>query len=100
MLRPTAGDVWVRCRTPVLNPIVIDGTAGYPAINTIMRGGQRVVWARVYPQTTGKDGELAASVGELSVKENWKIEELHTEEGRLDDVFRAITLPDTAKEQK
>ena len=30
--------------------------------------------------------------------EGWKIEELHTEEGRLDEVFRAITLPDTVKE--
>ena len=25
----------------------------------------------------------------------WQIEELHTEEGRLDEVFRSITLPDT-----
>jgi hypothetical protein len=25
----------------------------------------------------------------------WKFEELHTEEGRLDEVFRRITLPDT-----
>jgi len=32
------------------------------------------------------------------MKEGWKIEELHTEEGRLDEVFRTITLPDTAKE--
>ena len=56
------------------------------------------VWARVYPQTSNKNGELARSVGEISVKEGWKIEELHTEEGRLDEVFRTITLPDTAKE--
>jgi len=28
------------------------------------------------------------------------IEEMHTEEGRLDDVFRSITMPDTAKEEK
>jgi len=56
------------------------------------------VWARVYPQTSSKNGELARSVGEISVKEGWKIEELHTEEGRLDEVFRTITLPDTVKE--
>jgi ABC-2 type transport system ATP-binding protein len=41
---------------------------------------------------------LARSVAEVSLKEGWKIEELHTEEGRLDEVFRAITLPDTVKE--
>ena len=33
----------------------------------------------------------------LAREEGWKIEELHTEEGRLDEVFRSITLPDTAK---
>ena len=31
--------------------------------------------------------------------ERWKIEELHTEEGRLDEVFRNITLPDTKQEE-
>ena len=56
------------------------------------------VWARVYPQSTHVNGELARSVAEISMKEGWKIEELHTEEGRLDEVFRTITLPDTAKE--
>jgi ABC-2 type transport system ATP-binding protein len=58
------------------------------------------VWARVYPQGSTKNGELARSVAEVSMKEGWKIEELHTEEGRLDEVFRTITLPDTAKEAK
>ena len=28
--------------------------------------------------------------------QGWRIEELHTEEGRLDEVFRSITMPDTA----
>src|SRR5256885_7386034 len=56
------------------------------------------VWVRVYPQGVNKNGDLARSVGEVSVREGWKIEELHTEEGRLDEVFRNITLPDTAKE--
>jgi ABC-2 type transport system ATP-binding protein len=55
---------------------------------------------RVYPQAGGRNGELAASISETSLKEGWKIEELHTEEGRLDDVFRTITLPDTVKEEK
>ena len=56
------------------------------------------VWARVYPQVSSRNGELARTVAEVSMKEGWKIEELHTEEGRLDEVFRAITLPDTVKE--
>jgi gliding motility-associated transport system ATP-binding protein len=55
------------------------------------------VWVRVYPQAgAARNGELARNVADISVREGWKIEELHTEEGRLDEVFRAITLPDTA----
>jgi ABC-2 type transport system ATP-binding protein len=37
-------------------------------------------------------------VSELAEREGWRIGELHTEEGRLDEVFRSITRPDTAKE--
>jgi ABC-2 type transport system ATP-binding protein len=38
---------------------------------------------------------LARSV--LALASSWQVEELHTEEGRLDEVFRSITLPETAK---
>ena len=55
------------------------------------------VWLRVYPHKHSANGELARSVAELSMKEGWKMEELHTEEGRLDEVFRSITLPETTK---
>ncbi len=53
------------------------------------------VTARVYPKAGSGEGELARSVAELAVGQRWKIEELHTEEGRLDEVFRSITLPET-----
>ncbi len=55
------------------------------------------VWARVYPSNAARNGDLARSVAETTMKESWKIEELHTEEGRLDEVFRSITLPDTVE---
>jgi len=58
------------------------------------------VWARVYPGQAPRNGELARAVAETTVKEGWKIEELHTEEGRLDEVFRSITLPDTVQVQE
>ncbi len=32
-------------------------------------------------------------------RERWTIEELHTEEGRLDEVFRNITRPETKQEK-
>jgi ABC-2 type transport system ATP-binding protein len=54
------------------------------------------VWARVYPKGESQNGELARHV--LLASGGWQVEELHTEEGRLDEVFRSITLPDTGKE--
>jgi ABC-2 type transport system ATP-binding protein len=54
---------------------------------------------RAYVKTNGDRGELARAIGQLAAAERWKIAELHTEEGRLDEVFRNITLPDTTKEE-
>jgi ABC-2 type transport system ATP-binding protein len=51
---------------------------------------------RIYPRNNSARGELATAIGQLAAREHWQIEELHTEEGRLDEVFRAITLPETA----
>lgn len=51
---------------------------------------------RVYPKQASD--ELAWTIVNLANSENWKLNEVHTEEGRLDEVFRNITLPDTAKE--
>jgi ABC-2 type transport system ATP-binding protein len=50
---------------------------------------------RVFPQPNCRNGDLARSISELALKDNWRLEELHTEEGRLDEVFRSITLPET-----
>jgi ABC-2 type transport system ATP-binding protein len=36
-------------------------------------------------------------VAELAAQQGWRLDEIHTEEGRLDEVFRSITLPDTVK---
>jgi ABC-2 type transport system ATP-binding protein len=55
------------------------------------------IWARVYPQADNRNGELAREV--LAAASSWQVEELHTEEGRLDEVFRNITLPDTAQKE-
>ena len=49
---------------------------------------------RVYPKNREQNGELRAAVSDLAVREGWRLEELHVEEGRLDEVFRAITMPD------
>jgi ABC-2 type transport system ATP-binding protein len=55
------------------------------------------VTARAFPKQ-GANGSLAHSIADAA--QGWRIEELHTEEGRLDEVFRSITMPDTVKEEK
>ena len=54
------------------------------------------VEARVIPEKTAA-ASLTRSVAEYAAREGWHLDEIHTEEGRLDEVFRAITLPDTVK---
>ncbi len=63
---------------------------------TIVKEVNGKVWARVYSKSKNTDGELARNV--MQAAQGWSVEELHTEEGRLDDVFRSITLSETAKE--
>ncbi|HEY2124507.1 MAG TPA: ATP-binding cassette domain-containing protein [Chthoniobacterales bacterium] len=52
---------------------------------------------RAYLHKKGERGDLARAIGEAGVRERWQIEELHTEEGRLDEVFRHITQPETKR---
>jgi ABC-2 type transport system ATP-binding protein len=56
------------------------------------------VTVRTYLKKNGEAGELARAISEIALTERWKIEELHTEEGRLDEVFRNITRPETKQE--
>jgi len=54
------------------------------------------VTVTVFPKPNA-DGELTRAV--MDASQGWPVEEMHTEEGRLDEVFRSITMPDTAKEE-
>ncbi len=62
---------------------------------TVVNESDNKVSLRVFPKAENTDGALARDVAELVARENWRIEDLHTEEGRLDEVFRSITMPDT-----
>lgn len=53
---------------------------------------------RAFPRRNGSGEELAQALGDLVLRERWHLQELHEEEGRLDEVFRNITLPDSTKE--
>jgi ABC-2 type transport system ATP-binding protein len=67
------------------------------ARKTLALGEQNgIAQVRVYPKSNVVNGQLAHAIGEVAAREKWKVEELHTEEGRLDEVFRSITLPETA----
>ncbi|MCK5804310.1 MAG: ABC transporter ATP-binding protein [Lentisphaeria bacterium] len=45
------------------------------------------------------EGDMTSgAVAEAILGKGWKLDELHTEEGRLDEVFREITIPDTVQE--
>ena len=84
---------------------LVDGTAalvtqklnGMPAVERCVVIDELPLTIRAYSKTNGQPRELARAIGEMAAAERWKIEELHTEEGRLDEVFRHITLPDTTQ---
>jgi ABC-2 type transport system ATP-binding protein len=73
-----------------LSALMLAGRVTVQAVGTL-------VTARIQPRERAVPGELARAVAEASNQAGWKLEELHTEEGRLDEVFRSITLPDTVK---
>lgn len=62
---------------------------------TILAEKDGAVLARAFPKAAGANGTFARAIGEAV--QGWHVEELHQEEGRLDEVFRNITMPDTQK---
>lgn len=66
----------------------------------VLEEGPGEVILRAFPPAGARRGELEQSIFELAVKEHWKVLELKLEEGRLDEVFRSITMPDTARAQE
>ena len=82
----------------VAREVVVERLSGLPNARktTIVKEEQGKVCARVYPKSATQNGELARQV--LAAGSGWQLEEVRTDEGRLDEVFRSITLPDTSKE--
>ncbi len=52
---------------------------------------------RCIPNKDQINGTFSRVVAELAQREGWRLEELRMEEGKLDDVFRSITLSETQK---
>ena len=53
------------------------------------------ILVRIYPKTENRNGDFMREV--MTAAQGWVVEEVRTDEGRLDEVFRSITLPDTVK---
>jgi ABC-2 type transport system ATP-binding protein len=93
----TAGAVLIRARG--LAPgILVERLSQVPGASRVEILGEADdrVEVRVYPDKAA-GAILTRSVAEAAAREGWQLDEIHTEEGRLDEVFRTITLPDTIK---
>jgi len=66
-------------------------------VETLSESLQQAV-VRALPKNPDQKPELVRAVMEMVAQQQWKIEDLRTEEGHFDEVFRSITLPDTMKE--
>jgi gliding motility-associated transport system ATP-binding protein len=62
------------------------------AKKTLVKSAGERVTVTVFPRTSG-DVDLTREV--IEATNGWSVDELRTEEGRLDDVFRSITMGDT-----
>ena len=61
----------------------------------ILSEADRRIEASVYPRHPA-DTTLSGTVAGIATREGWQLDEIHIQEGRLEDVFRSITLPDSA----
>ncbi|HEY2572606.1 MAG TPA: ATP-binding cassette domain-containing protein [Verrucomicrobiaceae bacterium] len=59
-------------------------------------GDESSLIGRVLPTKKSSGSELAREIAALAAARQWKVEELHHEEGKLDEVFRSITRSDVA----
>jgi ABC-2 type transport system ATP-binding protein len=74
----------------------LNGIAGVVRAEVLADANGRVE-ARAYPDKTNPNLNLTRAIAALASEQHWQLDEIHTESGHLDEVFRAITLPDTVK---
>jgi ABC-2 type transport system ATP-binding protein len=73
----------------------LEALAQVKRVNVVSETEGRVT-VRVLPKSEARRDTLPQAVGEAA--QGWLIELLEVEEGRLDEIFRGITISDTAKE--
>jgi len=74
--------------------------SGIPQVRrvVVLEEKQDAITVRAFPKSNSSDGELARAIG--AAAGGWRMEQLQTEEGRLDEVFRNLTMPDTMGTKK
>ncbi len=94
-----AGAVTLRLSDGTSSAAVKGRLDGLNAVERSVVVSESPLTVRAFPRKQIASDDLARAVGDVALKERWALLELHTEEGRLDEVFRSITLPDTTKEE-
>lgn len=91
-----AGAVTVRVAGEKASPLAarLGAVAGVKRTQVLAEDTEGAT-VRAFPKRAS-DGDFALAIN--AVLAGAKVEELHTEEGRLDEVFRRLTLPDDKKE--
>jgi ABC-2 type transport system ATP-binding protein len=74
--------------------LVVQELSQLPIVGKCVALAESPVTVRAYLKNNETRGELARAIAEVAAREHWRIDELHTEEGRLDEVFRNITRPE------
>jgi ABC-2 type transport system ATP-binding protein len=88
---PLAGTITVALRGITRQAVEIElGKLRFLEKSELISESDSRVTVRLQPK-----GDLLAEVLELAQRQRWQVEHLNVDEGRLEDVFRSITLPDT-----
>jgi len=71
------------------------GTIVQAAKTTVVTDKAPDVTVRVFPKSKDTNSELGQAIFDVASQNSWKVSEIKQEEGRLDDVFRNITMNET-----
>jgi len=69
----------------------IEAVSGVDRIELLGAEGEQSFSGRVYPAKGRRPSDIAREVAALAATKQWILDELHQEEGKLDEVFRSIT---------
>jgi ABC-2 type transport system ATP-binding protein len=95
-----AGSVLLSLRSDVDAEALRQRVAARPGVlrgEIVVADGPRVV-LRAMPDRSKAQGALSGTLAQWAVSESLGLEDIRVEEGRLDDVFRALTVTDAASQ--